>query len=227
MEPEAPRRQQELEQQEPPAQEQQETPPRKITLELLGLLGTAAFYLAGEYAPDVPRLGGKFIQHWVAFPAFFVLGVIATKEVRQRIWARLNLEDRRYIVKVVSFGTVSTGLFAYLLGVLLSIPQPQPPGHGPLVGSLPLPVPPATIFPIPDKLPPPDTVEAKRPTKPPRVQPEPLARIPVQPPDDVIAQLPVIGVTEFAQAPYQQPTTPPPTVQQLFAAGPSNLRIVP
>jgi hypothetical protein len=120
-----------------------------------------------------------------------------------------------------------------LIGVLpvyglLTIPPPQPPGHGPVIGIAAFPKPDEPLVFRPDSLPPPETRDRRRPPVKTHAPMRPKPRAPVLVADilffsveGVVNQLPEMSLTEFDSAPRAGDPT-----RLVTPTTPTNLRIV-
>jgi hypothetical protein len=157
-------------------------------------VSVALLYIA-EQLFEPPRLWGVYVTSYVIVP-LLVLGSIS---LHPKTWERLAGWYGRFrehqLAVALPTGFVVNGLLLGALLVYLNYPASQPKGHGQLAGSLPLPA--LHVFPIPDKLPPPEVVERKLPAR--EKMPPPVNELRIE---DVIAQLPVEAVVENEMAPY-------------------------
>jgi hypothetical protein len=197
----------------------------------VALAVVAGWFVLEELTELIPRLNGSYFRHLVITPVVAALWFALSPRARAKVSE--YLAEKHYPmhpgVRVVLTSVGTSVLAVLVIAILLNIPFPQPPGHGVVLGSLPKKPPMTFHFPIPDKLPPPETVETKRPTEKPPAPNQPLPEIEIQSTEDLIAQLPVIGITEFAAAPYQTPEPIPPaqSVVALLPIQPTNLRVIP
>jgi hypothetical protein len=96
-------------------------------------------------------------------------------------------------------GALISSFLLYFICVVVDIPPPQLPGHGRLMGSLPSVIPPDVVFPLPNRLPPPEVASQNESNKPPkRKRPNSIV-------DEYVAQVPVDARPENKFAPHALP----------------------
>jgi hypothetical protein len=200
---------------------------RRRIQEALNLVGLVAWWL-GDKLIVMPRLGGTYIQYFILLPLalliFLLTRVWFWRSLGRLHWRLADVHALR--VAVPGFAVTSLLLYAFL--VLAGIPPAQPPGHGRLSGSLPVELPARSLFPVPDRLPEPEVTLHELPKKKPPVSQPAMPDLPQQSVGDLIAQLPVTPLEEWAAAPHAPaPNIAPPAapVNMTVLEAPTTLRL--